>query len=280
MVGVFDTSDLTGPGAEAADILLAAGYLLPRECLGDLLTDVRAIKEKHCGNPDVPVKWNIRGMDRALGLHGCGDLQGQLLETSNSLRSDLLSSLNEHNATLFLSVIHAYSYRRDVLRGVRANLGRFVFANTLMRVGLCRSNTRDRRRTEVLLDWPESGQPMPFVTEYCSGWKNGRSEHDGRHVGYRCGALRDLGFEPSPTFGVTDADVRLQLADLVVGMSRVFINHAMGRVGAAEFGVAEFGGLLPRFFSHGGLVMGRGITVAPTNGVLSGQILEAIRARR
>jgi hypothetical protein len=243
----------------------------------NLLADVRRVKQDRCDDPDMPVKWNLRGQARALRLHGCDGGEERLLAVAEPLRADLLSALAQSGATLFMSVIHAYSYRKKVLSSVREDLLRFCFGNLLMRVGLARRNQTDRRRTEILLDWPESGATGPFIGEYLSGWKAGRSENALGAVPYRCGPLRDLGFEPAPVFGVTDLDVRLQLADLVAAACRSGVSHAIGKLGDSDFGVRQFRSLLPSFFRQGGMVMGRGITVAPTREHLSNAVLNAIR---
>jgi hypothetical protein len=276
MIGVLDTTELVGPGAESADILLVAGYCLPRETLPDLLRDVREIKNICCGNSYVPIKWNLRGQRRAIDLHRCHHLEQRLLEVSDLLRQALLECLRNAKATLFLSVLSAYSYRKEVLNDIRGTLARFCFGNILMRVGLFRRNSIDHRMTEIILDWPEGGAPAPFVAEYLAGWRDGISPNEIKPIPYRCGPLKDLGFFPGPTFGVTDVDERLQLADLVVASSRSFVNYAIGRSNADEFANAEFFKLLPLFFRERNMIMGRGVTVSPINGDLSKQIYNAL----
>jgi hypothetical protein len=275
VIAAFDTTDLVGPGADAADILLVAGFSLPRERVPDLLRSARATKRRLCNHETVPVKWNLRGQPRALNLHGYGALQDLLIEISNELRSALLQCLREAQPSIFLSILHAHSFRRQVLIDLCEDLTRFAFANLLMRLGLSRAAAADTRQTEVSLDWPEGNAPSPFIAEYLSGWREGVSPNGLRVVPYRCGPLRDFGFLPSPVFGVADVDERLQLADLCVAASRAFVNCAIGRAAGTDYATEEFRKLIPCLYAPAGMVMGRGVTVAPANQDLSRQVCVA-----
>jgi hypothetical protein len=68
----------------------------------------------------------------------------------------------------------------------------------------------------------------PFTAEYYTGWRYGRSGPEGKAVKYQCGALADLAFSPAPSFAGMEFEPRLQLADLVVGATREFINFSLG----------------------------------------------------
>src|SRR5207247_7071741 len=64
--------------------------------------------------------------------------------------------------------------------------------------------------------------------EYFTGWRYGRSGAEKKAVQYHCGPLADIAFSPAPTFAGMEFEPRLQLADLVVGATREFINFSLG----------------------------------------------------
>ena len=67
---ICDSSELMGIwGAEIPDVLITGGYALKREKLPQLLENVRKIKKQHGLDPECPVKWNLRDLDRALASH-------------------------------------------------------------------------------------------------------------------------------------------------------------------------------------------------------------------
>jgi hypothetical protein len=275
---VFDNSELSGIwGAEAPDVLVIGGYAIPRDKVSPLLKKVQEVKSHHGLNHHCPVKWNMRDLDRALAAH---DLIGQkdiLIGQANVLRADLLDELSATGATIFVSAIRAYSNKKQVLGKTREDLVGFSFGNLLMRVGLFCKETADGRRVDVLLDWPERNDRGPFVAEYYTGWRYGRSGPDGKAVLYQCGALADIAFTPAPTFTGTEFDPRLQLADLVVGAAREFINFSIGKAKEDSFGVQRFKSLIPRLYqAPGPQILGRGLAISPTNSDFSASVLAAL----
>jgi hypothetical protein len=175
-------------------------------------------------------------------------------------------------------VILAYSNRRQILGASKDDLVRYSFGNFLMRAGLfCKE--REPAEVQLIVDWPESERRRLFVEEYYSGWKDGKSVTAAESIEYRSGPLSSLGFRAGPLFGVTDVDVRLQLADLVVGTCRSFINYCMRVTTEQDFGVQQFKAIarcLDR--ADGWRCFGRGITVAPANSDFSQTILNGFNA--
>jgi hypothetical protein len=276
---VCDNSELNGIwGAEAADVLVIGGYTIPRDKVAPLLKKVQKVKEKRGLNPHCPVKWNMRDLDRALMAN---DLIGQkdtLIGQSNVLRTELLNELTAAGATIFASAIRAYSNKKQILGKTREDLVGFSFGNLLMRVGLFCKEAAGGRRVDVLLDWPERNDRSPFTTEYYTGWRHGRSGPEGKSVIYQCGALADLAFSPAPTFAGMEFEPRLQLADLVVGATREFINFSLGEAKEDSFGVQQFKSLIPHLYQPSGRrSFGRGITVSPANSDFSTAVLEGLK---
>ena len=71
---------------------------------------------------------------------------------------------------------------------------------------------------------------------------------------------------------------RLQLADLVVGATREFINFSLGKAKEDSFGVQRFKSLIPHFYqAPGSQILGRGMTISPTNSDFSSAVLAALK---
>jgi hypothetical protein len=276
---VCDASELTAvSGAEAPDTFVVAGYSVPSTQVRPLIQSAEAIKEQLLANRNVPIKWNVKDLGRALELHGLSDLLPRIKEKSNEIRKALLESLCRSGATLFLSVILAYSNRRQVLGKTKDDLVRYSFGNFLMRAGLF-SKESSATEVQLILDWPDKDQRRLFVQEFYSGWRDGKSITAAESISYHSGPLSAIGFRAGPLFGVTDIDIRLQLADLVVGACRSFINYCMNRAAEADFGVQQFKAIAPNFDrADGWRCFGRGITVAPANSDFSKTILDGFNA--
>jgi hypothetical protein len=272
---ICDASELTAIfGAEVPDTFLVAGYSVPSAQVDSLIQRVGEIKKELLGNTNVPIKWNVNDLKRALDLHGLTDLLPAIKKSSGEIRKALLESLCDASV---LSVILAYSNKRQVLGKSKDDLGRYAFGNFLMRTGLfCKEKATDE--VQLILDWPDRNQRQVFVSEFYSGWRDGKSVTANESIGYQCGPLNALGFRAGPLFGVTDLDVRLQLADLFVGVCRSFINYCLKPGTEPGFGVQQFKAIAPSLYRVDGKCLGRGLTVAPANSDFSGMIVDGLNA--
>jgi hypothetical protein len=276
---VCDSADLTAVyGAAVPDVLVIGGFGLPDSMLPSLVRSVRDTKRRHLGNSYVPMKWNVKDLQRALELHSQSEILPVIKQKNNVLRTDLLQNLISARATLFISIILAYSNRKQVIGKTKDDLIRYSFGNLLMRVGLYSKRCNSGLDVQVILDWPEGGKRQPFISEYHTGWRDGASLTDQEKVHYSCGPLSALQFRPGLLFGVTDLDERLQLADLVVGAGRSFINFCLGKCIKNDFGVQQFVSIAP-FLDRvdGWRCFGHGITVAPANSTFSEAILAGFK---
>jgi hypothetical protein len=272
---IFDSSEATGPwGAEAPDVIIVGGYGIERDSRTLLLEEIAQVKCQHGLDPDCPVKWNLKDLRRQLAA---GDFKGclpQLLGCSDPLRQDLVTALVKLQAKSFFSIIRAYSNKKEVLSVTQKKLSAFSFGNLLMHVGKFRSPYRTGNSCEVVLDWPPANDRRPFVDEYRCAWRSGMST--GPNITYKCGALRNLGFYPSPAFSVMELDPLLQLADIAVGATRCFLDFALGKPTGDTFGVQCFKRLLPTIWHINGNVIGNGLTVSPANSDLSTALLQGL----
>jgi hypothetical protein len=192
-----------------------------------------------------------------------------------------VDALITSGATLFTSAILAHSNKKQVLGRTREDLVGYSFGNLLMRAGLYCSEKRAGQRVDILLDWPEKNDRGPFVNEYYTGWRHGRSGKGDDAVNYHCGALAELGFAPAPVFAGMEFEPRLQLADLVVGAARDFVNFALGKSERESFGVKTFQSLLANFYQReNGQILGLGLTASPANSDFSHAILVGLKVLR
>jgi hypothetical protein len=273
---IFDSSEVTGPwGAEAPDVIIVGGYGIERDSKALLLEEIAQVKSQHGLDPDCPVKWNLRDLRRQLAADDVKETLPQLLACGDPLRRDLVDALVRLQAKSFFSIIRAYSNKKEVLSETQRKLSAFSFGNLLMRVGKFRnSHHRAGNSCEVVLDWPAANDRRPFVDEYRCAWRLGTST--GSNVTYKCGALRNLGFYPSPVFSVMELDPLLQLADIAVGATRCFLDFALGRITGDTFGVQCFKRLLPTIWHINGNVIGNGLTVSQANSDLSTALLQGL----
>jgi hypothetical protein len=276
---ICDNTELTAIyGAEVPDVIVIGGYALPDSDLPALLDKVRHRKQAHFANPHVPIKWNVKDLQRALNVHGLDHMLPSIIQKSEAVRKDLLQSLVETNATLFISILLAYSNRKQVLGKTKDDLIRYSFGNLLMRTGIFCKRANFDGHTQVILDWPDSGKRNIFISEYLTGWKDGVSITEQEQIQYHCGPLSAIRFRSAPLFGITDLDERLQLADLVVGASRSFVDFCMGRRKESDFGVQQFVSISRSFDREDGWkCFGHGITVAPANSPFSKIIFDGFK---
>lgn len=260
--------------SQAPDLIITGGFMVTEAIVPSLLSSVRDIKKRISSHPDVPAKWNLKDISRALKLHGLQSLEKKLLASADELRTAMLDALVQADAKLFLSMLQAHSRKKQVLGATRADLVRFSFSNVLMRAGLRLKLNAPADSARVLIDWPEKAQATPFVAEYRSAYCDGCSGE----IKYLCGPLHERKFEPGLSFGVTDIDPLLQLADMVVGASRAFARSALNATPETDFGVRQFRRLLPLFHTGSeGELLGYGIVVSPKESKVRDVLIDALK---
>ncbi|MFH1881426.1 MAG: hypothetical protein ABIL62_01785, partial [Planctomycetota bacterium] len=96
----------------------------------------------------------------------------KLLTRSQEWRSEIFSVAAQHCFCVIVACVETNSLKRSVISSVKEGITRFVYNNGLMRFALHVRETRSTR-AEVVLDWPDKGQPRPFDVEYASAYKEG-----------------------------------------------------------------------------------------------------------
>ncbi|MHA1280439.1 MAG: DUF3800 domain-containing protein [Candidatus Helarchaeota archaeon] len=260
-------------GAQVPDILIVGGFLIPRNQILNLIHNAEEIKKSYFTDPYIPIKWNLKSLQTDIEKRGGKNLFKKVLNYSRQVRADLLNILKAENTTFFISIIHAYSNKRQVLGETKQDLIGFAFGNLLMRIGSFVKKQNSSIHTEVILDWPERNDRSPFLKEYRSGWERGISGD----VEYYCGPLCNIKFEQGPYFACMKLNVGLQMADLIVGATREFVDFSMSKRSENSFGVQEFFGFLEKFWaSEEGKIVGHGISISPKNCELAKMIKNVI----
>jgi hypothetical protein len=245
---------------EKPRIFLLGGILLPDDAESNLRKRFKEIKGQ-LTHPNLPVKWNIKdkSVKEIYERFNKLDELNQLKQKSKEWRRDVFTALNECNCKLFFSCIENFQADKKMQKPIKENLTSFLFANSLMRVGIF---VRDNRfsNIEVVLDWPADSNPKPFNDEYYRAYNSGCSV-DG--VEYFCGPLSKLGFHESVLFTKCTHSSMLQITDLLLGALKDFIeSHLFGN---GLFGRELIEMVIPKLYGYPENIIGRGINISSRN---------------
>lgn len=221
-----DNSELNGiKGAEIPDILLFGGVIASADAIHHIRNEVQNLLEPF-GSRRAPLKWNFKDLRPYYERAGRSDLWSRVNDNMRDIRTGVFDILSRADCALLVSGIEGYSEKRDVLKKSKESLSRYVFTNGLMRFGL-HVKAIDSKGAQVVLDWPDKGQPHLFNDEYAHAFTNGKTS-DGA-IKYTSGKLSALGFDDAPAFCSMESSQLLQVADLVVGATREFIECCLGK---------------------------------------------------
>ena len=103
-----------------------------------------------------------------------------------------------------------------------------TFVDGLSRFGMLVKDSQ-HARAEVILDWPDGGDPRPYSDTYSAAlW---------RDQGFYCGLLKNVGFSDNLNFTRMESSNLLQFSDLIVGASREFVEYGLGKRERQPFGL-------------------------------------------
>jgi len=256
-----DNSELNGiKDAEIPDILLFGGVIIGADAEAYLQSEMDKIKKRY-GHSRAPVKWNMKDLKELYKKQDQVALYEKLLASSREWRAELFTALAAADCTLLVACIEGYSQKRDVLKQRKEDLTRYIFTNGLMRFGL---HVRDAKpsQAQVVLDWPDKGISKPFDSEYAYAYGRGKTS-DG-NVTYQCGRLSSLGFSDSVMFTNMPHCQMLQIADLVVGASREFLECCLGKKEGGQ-GLDCLKTVRDKFRGAPKNIVGRGLVVPSGN---------------
>jgi hypothetical protein len=199
------------------------GQLIPQDQEASIRTQIEDIKSRY-GPRHAPIKWNFKDLKDLYKRQGAEELHRKLLDSSKDWRIELLRLVVAAKVTIVLAAIEAYSLKRKIIKLRKQSIAQYAFSNALQRVAL-HSKQSGASACEVILDWPDKGDPQPFCREYASAFKDAKTIEG--HP-YHSGPLSGLGFSDTPMFQNMENSSLLQLADLTVGAVREYIEYSLG----------------------------------------------------
>lgn len=200
-------------------IHLLGGLIIADSDEAALISKVREIKERYT-HKNMPLKWNMRddSIRRTYEkLNRMNEYEAMVSE-SYVWRKDLATAISDSPISLLVSCIEAYSEDREIVKGKKPELLRFLFENVLLQLSFDASDSSDR--WACVLDWPPNSDAQPFDQAYYHLFHEGRTLSN---VTSKNGALESLGFIHSPLYARCNHSPLLQLADVVVGATREHI---------------------------------------------------------
>jgi hypothetical protein len=220
-----DNSEMVGwRGAQIQDVFMFGGIVVDHDQEPSLRKQIEDIKSQY-GLRRAPLKWNFKDLKDLYKREGIDKLHRELLDSSKDWRTELLRLAISAKLKIVIACIEAYSLERKIIKLRKQGIAQYAFSNALQRVAL-HSKQSGAGACEIVLDWPDKGDPQPFCKEYSTAFKDGKTTEG--HT-YHSGPLSVLGFSDTPMFQNMENSSLLQLADLVVGAVREYIEYALDK---------------------------------------------------
>ena len=224
-----DNSELNGIWqADIPDTLILGGVAVPNDSERSLIEIILDIKSRYCNPPDFPIKWNMKDLKRRFAETGRMDLFERLLLDSKSWRLEILDRISSLDFTILVCVRVIFGTSKGEITRLKNEVIEMIFTDGLARFGML---VKDSQHSggEVILDWPDGGDPRPYFDIYSAAlW---------RDQGFYCGPLKNIAFSDNLNFTKMESSNLLQLSDLVVGSSREFVEYGLGKKERKPFGL-------------------------------------------
>lgn len=217
-----DTELRSIKGLKKPNVFLFGGIIIQPQEERKLRNMIKSIKANYT-NPDLPIKWNFKDLKPTYARFRKEKDYQRLLEDSYNWRKEIFERSLDIVYTIVISMLENFQYEKNNLKQIKGELNCILFANSLMRLGLY-SQRNGIEEFQIILDWPEKGDPTPFNREYYYAFNRGFSK-DG--VEFHCGPLSQLGFQESVLFTKMTHSNSLQFADLIMGSFKDFCESYM-----------------------------------------------------
>lgn len=269
-----DNSELHGTkDSVIPDILIFGGLIIGSAEEAALKKSVEQIKKKHCGYERAPIKWNMRDLESLYKVQGMESLYDDLFSKCQDWRREIFDLIAETECTVLVSFLEGYSADRAVLKDKKDALTGMVFSNALMRYALHVKDTKPQS-AGIVLDWPDKGKPGTFDKEYASAYYMGMTAD--KSVKYTSGPLAALNFNDSAYYANMNHSTMLQVADLIVGAAREFLDQCIKDKKATQ-GLSCTKRIASRFRGAPGKIFGYGMVVPSRNTELSEKVKRGIK---
>ena len=242
------------------NLYFISGYSIYYKDLRKFNEKISLIKKRFGLEPEDPIKWNLRDdrIKQFYNKRGKISKYKHLLSKADDIRTELLNLFCDvrYNTALYLSAIV------EKKKGEKKVFDQRCFTNLLQRISMHCDPTEFFHF--VFLDFYKE-DTTDMAESYSLGYHHGRDTENNK---YRAGSLSKKGFCEAVYFGKTIYNQLLQMADLVAGCSRDYLEFCL------TDGVKVFKDVLRFFpiimdkfytFKNTGLPFRAGIVISPDN---------------
>jgi len=242
------------------NLYFICGYSIDNKNLREFNENISSIKKRFGLEPDEPIKWNLKDdkIEQFYKKRGKDLKRKSLLSKADDIRTELLNLFcdERYNTALYLSAIV------EIGKGKKKQFNQRCFTNVLQRILMHCDDTEFFHF--VFLDFYKE-DATDMADSYSMGYHYGKDTENNQYSG---GSLSEKGFCEAVYFGKTIYNQLLQMADLVAGCSRDYLEFCL------TDGVKVFNDVL-RFFAiimdkfyplkNTGLPFRAGIVISPDN---------------
>ncbi|WP_026981043.1 DUF3800 domain-containing protein [Flavobacterium suncheonense] len=194
---------------------ILGGILIKREDEIRLSNSIKKIKSKYILET-LPIKYNLKDVQQKYKEFKKLDEFEKLKSNYNDFRKEIINEMNNYDVKIIISCVENFQQKPKNQGELKRDLSSYLFANTLMRLGLIiKENNSDY--TQVILDWPEGNDPKPFDKEYFYAYNKGTSSSG---QPFFSGALKNLNFDQTLYYARCHHSNLLQLSDIIIGSTR------------------------------------------------------------
>jgi len=246
-------------GDDKRSVFLYGGILISREDEVTLSSKMKSIKREYTVE-DMPFKYNVRDVEEVYNRFGKGAEYERLKSESSIWRKRIIQESLSFNYKIFISCIENFQVGKKEQKEIKRDLSSYLFANTLMRVGLFSSEMK-LDYVQTILDWPEANDSKPYDKEYYYAYNRGINSEG---LEYYCGSLKYLNFDQTLYYARCNHSNMLQLADIIMGSTRDWMETELQK---REYSIGkELTSLFfPKLYGYPMKILGYGLNVSSKN---------------
>jgi hypothetical protein len=265
-----DDSALKGHGDDSRPVFLYGGLLISREDEVALSSIMKSVKKEYTGE-DMPFKYNIKDVEWVYQKFNKEAEYEKIKKESSNWRKRIIQESLSFNYKIFISCIENFQADKKEQKEIKKDLSSFLFANTLMRVGIYASEL-DLDYIQAILDWPEGNDSKPYDKEYYYAYNRGTNS-DGQK--YFSGPLKDLNFDQTLYYARCNHSNMLQLADIIMGSTRDWMDTELQK---RDYSIGkELTSLFfPKLYGYPKKVLGYGLNISSNNSSFKSFLREII----
>ncbi len=239
----------------STEMYMICGYVIPVQKEKELERDIVAVKAKYKITSQHPVKWNLKGLKEFYKNRDESGKLNYLIKNADELRMELLSVLTKKEYGV---VLYSSSIIRLLNKYKPTTSYQRCFVNLLQRVAQNLEGVENPHG--LFIDFIKEDSDT-IADCYAKGVNEGVDLEGNRHY---CGPFIKKGMSQNLYYGKTNHNQFLQLADMVTGCVRDFLEYCFADQGFER--VIKFFPKLVRYFcwdEQAGSPMRRGIVIAP-----------------